>query len=448
MPILQRVAAYPLTSVFCVALAIRLANVVLLPGREAFFGEADSRMYWELGRALANPATLLSTLQSMTDRMPLYPLLLAAIQAAFGDAPRIVALVQAGIDAGTCALIAAIGVLLSPAIGLVAGLLAALSPNLIIYSSQVLTDTTFTFFVALMLLSGARFMLNPTAGMALLAGFAGGLSLATRPVAALMLLAAVPLVFIVAVAQRRTPSFAIAATVVFAIGCALPIAPVMLRNAALYSTLSLTSQTGDHLAYWIVPLVTERADGTSYQTSVDRMQARVQQRLAERKISEASPFRASAIKSEIAWEELSRLPVKAHLRAWSEGALVNLATPAVLLDPRVRALPKPSFYNTPGQSLWEKSRAYLFERPGLYQVVLALGLVTLAPFVVLELIGLIMLSRIQPLAALLAASIIGYFLVINGPVASPKYRLPFEPILIVLSAIPLTRWIESRSSAR
>ena len=36
-------------------------------------------------------------------------------------------------------------------------------------------------------------------------------------------------------------------------------------------------------------------------------------------------------------------------------------------------------------------------------------------------------------ALILCAGLIGYVLVLNGPVASPKYRLPVEPILNVLT---------------
>jgi hypothetical protein len=37
----------------------------------------------------------------------------------------------------------------------------------------------------------------------------------------------------------------------------------------------------------------------------------------------------------------------------------------------------------------------------------------------------------------LFAGWIGYILVVNGPVASPKYRLPIEPVLVLLSAAGL-----------
>jgi len=444
LAVCRRAADHPLKTVFCVALLVRLANLALLEGREAFFAETDTSLYWAIGTALASPASLASTLLSMTDRMPLYPLLLGGAQSVFGDAPRMVALVQAVIDAGTCTLIAALGALVSPLVGLVAGILAALSVNLVVYSSQILTDTLFLFFFTLALFAGARFLRNPTSGLAVVAGLAGGLSVATRPAAAVLLAAAVPLVFLIAIVHRRGTAAAVAATFVFTLGAALPIAPVLVRNVLHYGTFSLTTQTGDHLAFWIVPLVTQRADGTPYQATVDRMEALFKRRAAERGLgAQSNPFQLAAVKTEVAREEMARLPLDAFVKAWLEGMVVNLGSPALLADPRVRALPKPSFYGAPGRTLWQKSRAYLLDDPGLYQALLVVGLLTTLPFVVLEAIGLAVLARRLPWAAIFAFGVLAYFLLLNGPVATAKYRLPMEPVLIVLAAIPLA-WLARR----
>jgi hypothetical protein len=310
---------------------------------------------------------------------------------------------------------------------------------------QILTDTLFLFFFALMLLAGARFLLRPSAVLALCAGVTGGLSLATRPAVAPLLAAAMPVFFVVALVRRRSFSLAVSSAVLFAVAAAVPIAPVLWRNVVQYQSFSLTSQSGDHLALWIVPLVTQRADGTPYQVSVDRMEARYRER-AERSSSEASnPFRRAALKTELAREEMARLPLGAYAKAWLEGMLVNLAAPALLSDPRVRALPKPSFYNTAGATLWERARAYLFDEPGPYQVLLLVGILATLPFLVLEAIGFVMLARNMPWAAAFAAAVLAYFLLLNGPVAAPKYRLPMEPVLIVLAAIPLARVTERRT---
>ena len=451
-----RIAAHPFKTVFLLALLVRLINLAFLTGNQSFFAETDAFAYWKLGAGLARPESFWSTLLAETDRMPLYPLLLGGIRHIFGDDPRMVAILQAVIDAGTCALIAALGALISPLVGLIAGILAALSVTLIVFSTQILTETASLFFFTLMLLAGARFLRHPTNALAIIAGLAGGIAAATRPAVAPLLAAAVPLVLVIALMQRRGFAAALAAALLFAVGAAAPIAPVLLRNVIHYGSFSLTTQTGHHLADWIVPLVTERADGTPYQKTVDRMEALYAQRAqttlcAPRKLEcsaehdlngQTNPFQRAAVKSEVAREAMARLPLSAYAKAWLEGMVVNLASPALLIDPRVRALPKPSFYNTPGASLWEKTRAYLFDDPAAYQVLLIVGLVAMLPILMLEAAGFVMLARTLPWAAVFAGGVLAYFLLLNGPVATPKYRLPMEPVLIVLAAIPLARLAE------
>jgi len=451
-----RIAAHPLKTVFLLALLVRLINLAFLTGNQSFFAETDAFAYWKLGAGLARPESFWSTLLAETDRMPLYPLLLGGIRHIFGDDPRMVAILQAVIDAGTCALIAALGALISPLVGLIAGILAALSVTLIVFSTQILTETASLFFFTLMLLAGARFLRHPTNALAIIAGLAGGIAAATRPAVAPLLAAAVPLVLVIALMQRRGFAAALAAALLFAVGAAAPIAPVLLRNVIHYGSFSLTTQTGHHLADWIVTLVTERADGTPYQNTVDRMEALYAQRAqttlcAPRKLEcsaehdlngQTNPFQRAAVKSEVAREAMARLSLSAYAKAWLEGMVVNLASPALLIDPRVRALPKPSFYNTPGASLWEKTRAYLFDDPAAYQVLLIVGLVAMLPILMLEAAGFIMLARTLPWAAVFAGGVLAYFLLLNGPVATPKYRLPMEPVLIVLAAIPLARLAE------
>jgi hypothetical protein len=440
----QRAADYPLATIFLLALFIRLINLALLTGRDAFFAEQDTFAYWALGAALAKPDGFWPTLSAMTDRMPLYPLLLAGVQYAIGDGPRAIAFIQAVIDAATCTFVASLGALISARVGLIAGILAAFSPTLIVFSTQILTDTIFLFFFTLMLLAGAHFLLRPLIGRAIWAGLAGGFALATRPAVAALLAAAVPVVFAIAWMQRRRLGLALAAAMVFGVAAAAPVAPVLLRNAIRYDSLSLTSQTGDYWALWIVPLVVQRANGTPYQVTADRMESRYRERIERNSMAANNPFWRAALKSELAREEMARLPVSAYAKAWLEGMIVNLAAPALLADPRVRALPKPSFYNTAGTSLWERARAYLFDNPGLYQLLLVLGLLAMLPFLMLEAIGFVMLARSMPWAALFAGAVLAYFLVLNGPVASPRYRLPLEPVLLVLAAVPLARLAERR----
>jgi len=65
----------------------------------------------------------------------------------------------------------------------------------------------------------------------------------------------------------------------------------------------------------------------------------------------------------------------------------------------------------------------------------------------LQAAGFLMLARTHPWAAAFAAAVLAYFLLINGPVATPRYRLPMEPVLLVLTAIPLARLVEARRAS-
>lgn len=439
-----------LLTTFGVALAVRLINLLLLSGDSNFyFSQNDSATYWSLGAGLAHSHAFVPSLLSITDKMPLYPLLLGSGQSLFGDAPGVIVWLQAIIDSGTCVLIAALGALFSRTAGIFAGMLAALSINLIIYSTQILTETVFLFFFTGFLYVGGRFLRKPDSGLALIAGVGGGLSLVVRPVVAILLVAAIPVVFFAALSLERRMIAALTGAALFLAGVVLPVSPVLLRNATHYGTWKLMSETGEHLAFWIVPLVTQRASAVPYQQTMERMRATYTDRLAELGLNDqADSFQLDAVKIDLAREAMADLPLSAFVNAWLEGMVVNIASPAIVLDPRVRALPKPGFYGTPGQTLWSRARTYVFEKPGLYQGILLLGLVASLPFLVLQAAGFVLLARNNRWGAVFAGGVLAYFLMISGPVATPKYRLPMEPVLIVLTAIALERVVRALGDER
>lgn len=441
----------PFLAIFLLALLVRLVNLVLLgPMPATFFAQDDAARYWEIGRLIVSTGQIAydhnGWLEPATDVMPLYPLLLALVRWMFGDLPLVVVVIQALVDAGSCVAIAALVSMIGPAAGRVAGILAAFSLNLVIHSSQILTDTLFVFFISLLLLSGARYLREPLPRRALAAGIAAGLAMATRPVAGGLVLVGLLLIAGGAWYRGRRPWGIAALALLYALAAFGGIAPTLARNSLEFHQLSLTSQGGHHLALWIYPMVRQRADGTPFQQSVDEMQAAYEARLAARGMNarDSNDFQLSAIKSELAREKLAELPLSAYAKAWAEGMAVNLLSPAVMLDPRMRALPKPSFYQTPGMTLMERAEAYLFHDAGLYQKLVVAGLALTIPFFLLKIFGLALLARRHPGLALLAVGVLAYFLVVNGPVATPKYRLPMEPVLIALTALALVelwRWL-------
>jgi hypothetical protein len=221
--------------------------------------------------------------------------------------------------------------------------------------------------------------------------------------------------------------------------------PVLARNLSLYGAWSLTPQSGNHLANWILPLAKEWADGTPREKTTAAVEARMRERFGP---ASDNPFVNSQNYRAYAEEELGKLGFAAVARAWIFGAAINLASPAVVHVPPVSALPRASFYDTPG-TVVEKLRNFLLGAGNrLYSWLLVLGLGGVALSRLIQLVGLAAVLRyrtnLPPLLILGGWCL--YVLAINGPIASPKYRLPLEPALAVLTGAGLARFVFRRSA--
>ena len=112
-------------------------------------------------------------------------------------------------------------------------------------------------------------------------------------------------------------------------------------------------------------------------------------------------------------------------------------SPAVGADPRVRAMPHPSFTGTSHLSPLSRITLYIQEASPIYLAMVAMGIFGTVLASLLQIYGFVLLSRVSGWMAFLAVAGMLYFLLISGPITAPKYRLPFEPALIILQAIAL-----------
>jgi len=434
-----------LIAVFGAAVGVRLAVVFALyaaDGALGLMGE-DSAPYLAMAAAFADAGArgILAGwdwLGPDTGLMPIYPWFLAGLTTIVPDAVALAAgLLQGVVDAVTCVLIAALAGRLDSRLALPAGLFAAADPTMAVMSALVYTDSLFTFGCALALFGAARWAFDGGWRAALLLGAGLGFAALTR---ALILPWAVAVVILLVAwllwsgqfAWRRFGQLA-AAVALFG----LLLSPVIARNMERHGVLAVTSQSGAHVLFWLVPLTMEVMDGTPHAEGSALMQRRYDAAMGGLDTGD-DPFVRSTGMTAFGFGQLAELGPVAVIKAWAYGAAINLAAPAVVQAPPFQRLPRTGFYATPGGSKLEKILNFLFDNDNpTYAWLMITGVVGVAAVRLVQLYGLAAgLRRGGETAAvlLLLAAWCGFVLAVNGPIAAPKYRLPMEPALAVFFA--------------
>lgn len=440
--------------IWCVALFVRLLNAAAMPQTPEVLLADDAAGYWRGAGVMLETGTFArSTALGVvpeTERVPLYSLFLAGLRWLFGRSFGAVLVAQSFIDATTCILIGLLWSRLSAAVGTAAALLAAFWPNLVIHSASILTDTLFLLPMTAVLWSIVQFLGTGSWRWAAATGALLGTAAMVRPIGQFLTIPAAVLVVGWPLWNRQGLRQTALAGLAFAVAALLPVSPILYRNLVHHDRLALTTQGGNHLLWHLVPQVETVASGAPRSSTVRRLQPIFAERVrAEgQSVGSLDAFERSRIETSLALEILRRTPIAVLATAWLQGAAVNLLAPALLIDPRVHnLLPHPSFVDTAGADLPTRAIRYFADSPLPYRTVLALGGLGAIAAGLLQLYGLLLLWRRQRAVAGLAAACVLWILMINGPIASPKYRLPAEPVLIGLTALPIVEFVKRRRAA-
>ncbi len=284
--------------IFFAALAIRWAyalGIFATVGEAGLTGTEYSNSHRYLAEAHSFAAAILTNAVHGWDwlgpslvTMPLFTWLMTLHVLLFGaSGPLAYVLTQGVLDAGTCLLVYGLAREMDARYAFPAAIAAVINPPQIILSGLVYTDTPFAFCVALFLFAAVRWLRGPTARWAIFIGLGLGAAALIRilvaPWAAVLLL----FLLIAAAFGRRLSSRTITQLAGAAAIVGLCLAPVLGRNVAQYEAWAFTSQTGVHLARWVVPLVQEARNGTPWARGQAEMEARVRERFGP---PAANPF--------------------------------------------------------------------------------------------------------------------------------------------------------------
>ena len=325
---------------------------------------------------------------------------------------------------------------LSPRLTIPAALIAAVLPNFIAHSSYILQETLFTVFFTWGLcalfcsLRSAR-----PARLLIIAGLLFGMTLWTRLTLIYYAIVLVPaLAAALKLSGPRTWIQAASHALIPAATMALVISPLLAYNYFTYGHAELSLQTGDHLLRWVYACL-----ATPWPCS-DRVAVHAELEPIVRGYSEiaANEYELSIMQKKLAVTSILQLPLWQVAWGMTWGAFRNLFQTSFYFVIGQFNQPETFISAMPGSNLFERIAAFVsanYRNP--FMVMWVISQVTLLLSRLVQGAGALTgLRQVQfrGQTILLLATII-YVLALNGPIANPKYRVPCEPALIILTAL-------------
>ncbi len=438
-------------AVFAVSLAVRLGYVAFLAQDPQNFRMPDSSLYEDLADDMLATGGFNHRAEEgyrpETERVPLYVAYLALVRMLFGGSPLASALGQGVLDALTCVVIGLIARQLDNKLFLLAGLLAAFSLNLVVYSAMVLSDSMFLFPYSAGLLFVLKYLHSPSLRYAVFAGVFIGAAILTRAILQYYVPLLVIVLVIAAWRARLKPWPAFGHVAASLLCLLLFVGPLIVRNGVTYGHYALVSQGGTHALNWVVPLARELSAGTPFAQTQKEMKLKLEARLAAEGRSDlsANPFERSQQQLGLAKQEVLAHGVYPLLKAWTLGSAVNLLAPSLHAVPWMERMDRPRFYETHGDSLAAKVWNFLTDPKGrLYLSLMVPAILWTVAIRIVQGAGIFhaVRARASRPSALFLLATAAYVLAVTGPILGIKYRLPLEPILVCFLAVGLACWWE------
>jgi 4-amino-4-deoxy-L-arabinose transferase-like glycosyltransferase len=395
-----------IVALFAFALLVRIAALVATPDLRLAADPADyDRHARSIAGGLDYPESIVAPAGGPTAiRPPGFPLLLAAVYRLSGDSVVAGRVLQALLGAIVVVLIALIGRrLFGEAVGLVAGVLAAVLPPLVVGGMTLLSEPLFVAFELGAVLAALRWRGDPRLRWVVLAGALVGAAMLTRSTGVLLLL---PLAVAVRGGPWRRPaSYRLPALLV---GCALlVVVPWTVRNAVVMDAFVPVSTQDGYTLAGTYNATSRSLDGLWLPANADPAYARL---LAE-----------SA--------ELDEVRLGSRLRAMARRFAVD--HPAYL--PELALHNTRRLFNLAG---FEYGRQVAAGDYGLGRGWGALLTAGLWPFLLLALAGAFMPAarRAPPWFWSVPLLMLSTVLIL----ATNRFRAPIDPFIVLLAAIALT----------
>ncbi len=423
--------------IFILAFFVRFCNLIILdPNIDSYLVE-DQKFYWDWSlKGAYLPWNELPPFLLM-ERMPGSFWFYSFLQWLTNDNLFFVLIIQSLLDSLTCVIIFLCAGLLNRKYQLATGLFSAFSPLMIIISSQILSDTIFLFTFTLSLYFLLKYRSSNNAKIFIyFSGLLLGISTFIRAATFPLIFLSLPIIYLILKVSRNNFKKTLTSLFIFFLIAIAPISSRWVDNIIEFDTYSLTSQTGSHMAYWMVPGVLSVSKGIDRKSSVDLVNLEIE------KLGGLTnePFKDSEKRVNSSLNILKKENLYYISYAWLRSSIINMISSPILIDFRTRALLHPSFAKEGNVSKWIKSLITNKEYSSYLIIFLVSFILTLYSIFSL-LIGYFYFLKENLYISLISIILITYFCLITGPTMSPKYCLPYLPVILYLQGISMSKLI-------
>lgn len=423
--------------IFLLAFTLRFINLLFLDLNTDSYLIEDQQFYWDWSLKGAYLPWNELSYSLLTERMPGTFLFYGFLQWLTNNNLFFVLVLQSLLDSATCVIIFLCAGLLNNKYALLTGVFAIFSPLMIIISSQILSDTLFLFLFTLSLFFLLKYWRSSNSKKYIyLVGLFLGLSTFIRAATFPLIFISLPIIFLIIKKNGNNFLKSFSTISMFLLLALAPISNRIFENIMEYDTYSLTSQGGSHIAYWMVPGVLSVSKDMDRNSAVNLVNMEID------KLGGVTgePFKDSKTRIHASINILKQESIYNITYAWFRSSIINVISSPILIDYRVRSLSHPSFAKEGNITKWIE---ILFSNKEYfpYLIVLLVSFTCSLFCIYSTLVGFYVLTKSNLFISFLSISIIMYFALITGPTVSPKYCMPYIPILLYLQGMSISRFI-------
>jgi len=382
-------------------------------------------------------------------RTPGYPLFIAFSYLLSGDKNWFIILLQCLLDALVAIAMFFISLVLlhNVRVGLITGLLYSIHPHQALYTGQILSEVLFTFFLFVLLILFIFFLKTKWKLFIVLTGFSLGIATLTRPISLYFF---IPIILIIIISLRGKIKVGLYSVLFFLMAFFLTLSPWYVRNYITYRKVFLSTIGNWNIGYYNAAFVISLKEGISL---ID-----AQQKIAEavkRKYNiededyyyvtdnpEMCKYVAQYGLKVIRQNPLTYAVLHAagfiHTFLPSEYALLHKVigkegSRKAEEGPIVKNLIANSFRARIGSAI----KMLFKERFAKFPVWFSIVWLTLSVFELFVYFfaakGFGYFARQDKILFLLFIFTILYFTLLPGPVGDPRFRVPVEPVIVLLA---------------